>query len=79
MTLVDILVDVLDFLDREKTLHVDVTAKNPKPEVWIRNHPTIVNLMISNLVLLSCVSSPEAGIRVLIDFSLISERLGETL
>ena len=79
MTLVHILVDVLDCLDREKTLHVDVTAKNPKPEAWIRNHSMIVNLMISNLVLFSCVSSPEVGIRVLIYCSLISERLGETL
>jgi len=46
--------------------------------MWVRNNPMVINFMISNLVLLPSVTSPEVGIRVLIYGGLLSERLRET-
>ena len=55
-----------------------MAAKLPKPEVWIGNSPLIVNLMTSNQKCLSCVTSPEIGIGILINGGLLSKWLRET-
>ena len=62
VTLVDVFVNVLDSLDRKDAFHVDVTSILPEPEAWIGNNPTIIDLMTSNLILLSSVTSPEIGV-----------------
>jgi hypothetical protein len=39
-----------------------MTAKLPKPKVWKGNDISVIDLMLSNLDLLSSVMSPEVGI-----------------
>ena len=50
-----------------------MTAELLEPEAWIWNDPTIVDLMTSNLICLSSVTSPEIGIAILIEGGLLSE------
>src|ERR1700689_2029915 len=68
MTLVDILVDVFDGLERRGTLHIDVALILPD-QIWtIRNHPAVVHLHIIganfNFASPSIVTSAIRGIGV---------------
>ena len=45
MSLVHILVDVLDGLDRSNGLHIDVTAIPPNQIPGVTDHPSVVNLL----------------------------------
>ena len=59
-------------------MHNNMTVELPEPEAWIENNPSVVNLMTSNLVCLSCVTSSEVGIRILINGGFVSEWFRET-
>ena len=66
MTFIDILVDILDGLDRSNGLHIDVTVIFPQKPWAIENHPAVVNFSLrftsTNFEFLSSVSSAEPGI-----------------
>ena len=55
-----------------------MTAELPKPEAWIGNDPTIVDLITSNFICLSSVTSPEIGIGILVYGGLFSEWFRES-
>ena len=46
MALVDVLVNVLDGLDRSDTFHINVAAVFPQKIGAVGNHSSIVNLML---------------------------------
>jgi hypothetical protein len=65
MALVDVFVDVLDGLDRCDPLDIDVAAVLPDEIRRIRNHPTVVYLLSSNLKGPSSITTTENGIGIL--------------
>jgi hypothetical protein len=83
MTLVDILVNILDGLERGSTLHIDVALILPD-QIWtIRNHPAVVYIHIIsanfNFESPSIVTSTIRGIRVFREGCGMAIRLREVL
>jgi hypothetical protein len=58
MTLVHILVDVLDRLDRGNGLHIDVAIVLPDEVGTVSDDPAIVNLLSTNTMCLTSVTMP---------------------
>jgi hypothetical protein len=78
MALVDILVDVLDSLDRTDGLHIDMTPVLPDKILVVTDDPSVVNLI--SVVLASVNGLPSVktscpGIRVFCDGGTLIKRL----
>ena len=79
MALVDVLVNVLDGLDRYNPLKIDVIAIFPNEVRAVRHYPAIVNLLSIDLKWSSCIAMTKDSVRVLRKSSLILERLWKVL
>jgi hypothetical protein len=79
MTLVDILVNIFDGLDRHNRLYIDVASVLPDEILAMANDPSIVQVMLSNLNSLASVGAPSPCIRVISDCGMLPKGLRKPL
>src|ERR1700733_5628350 len=78
MALVDIFENVLDSLDRGNRLDVNVASILPDEIFVVANHPSVVDMISSNLSDLTSVRAPSSGITVICDSGMLHKGLGKS-